>query len=427
MSVFACAIIAALAFGDEPSPAELVQRLSSADRVEREEAARTLEELGVAALPALHVAEKAGPGAARSKAGSLARLIEGRLLERPSKVAVDFDGQPLEEAIRTLAARSGYTIQLDAGDGAAPGRRPVVARVPASVSFWEALDMIGRAGHVRHDPGAAFRDTTRVPVLHLVEGEPPSRTLYRGPFRVHLVGLHHRRDLDLGGSPGRAPSSVGVLYVDLQAFAEPGRFLDFDGLPRLEATDDHGRPLPAAPPDAKRPGLPAAPAWEAPGAIGFFQWRLPLGMPDTQAVKQLRSLRGSLPVIVSATRPEPLVISLDDAPGKSYRHGETTLGLRILQNSARQMEIEVILTQDPDSTASRDDPAQGPLRRRFGFEGPDGQPLYWLPSPENAGPGKETRIRMIIAAGKRPVRLRFHGLTWNRAEIPFEFADVPLP
>jgi hypothetical protein len=142
---------------------------------------------------------------------------------------------------------------------------------------------------------------------------------------------------------------------------------------------------------------------------------------------KLRRLRGTLPVIVSATRPDPLVISLDDAPGKSYRHEQTTLRLRIIYDSAKQTQIEVILTQDSSPTPSRDQRARGALRHRFGFEDRDGHPLSWLPVYEYVGPGKETHISMMISAGERPLRLRFHGLVWSSTEIPFEFADVPLP
>jgi hypothetical protein len=425
MGVFAFAIIAAAALGDDPGPVELVGLLNSADRVERDEAAQTLKELGAAALPALHAAEKNGPAEARSKAASVARSIEGRLLERPSLVAVDFDGQPLKEAIRTLAARSGYTIQLDSGNDAALPRRPIVARVPAPISFWEALDTVGRAGHVRHDPGANVWDRTRVPVLHIADGEPPSSTLYRGPFRVHLLALNRRRDLDLGVSTGREPSSQGVLYVDLQAFVEPGRFLEFDGLPRLEATDDRGRPVPPPSAEAEWP-RPHDTSWNVPGAIGVLEWRLPLGIPDPQSV-ELGRLRGTLPVIVSATRPAPLVISLDDAPGKAYRHEETTLRFRIIQDSAWELQIEVILTQDLGSSSRRDGRSLRALRHCFGFEDRAGHPLSWLPLSEHVGPGKETHIQMTISPGERPVRLRFHALVWSSTEIPFEFSAVPLP
>jgi hypothetical protein len=426
MWILAFAILAASALGDEPGPAELVRLLGSADRVEREEAARTLEELGAPALPALHDAEKTAPGEARSKVASLSRSIEGRLLERPSLVAVDFDGQPLGEAIRTLAARSGYAIQLDAGNDTAMSLRRIVAHAPAPISFWQALDMIGQAGHVRHDPGAGVWDRTRIPLLHLADGEPPSGTLYRGPFRVHLLGLHRRRDLDLGSDPGREPSSKGVLYVDVQVFVEPGRFLDFDGLPRVEAEDDRGRPLPPPPADAER-SRPHNLSWNVPGAIGVLQWRLPLGLPDSPAVKTLRRVRGTLPVIVSAARPDPQVISLDDAPGKSYRYEETTLRFQIIHESEKQMQIEVILTQDPSPTASRDGGARAALRHRFGFEDRDGHLLSWLPFSENVGPGKETHIVTMISEGERPIRLRFHSLIWSSTQIPFEFTDAPLP
>jgi hypothetical protein len=422
MWILAFAIIAAPAPGDEPGPAELVWLLGSADRAEREEAGRTLEELGAASLPALHAAEKAAPGEARSRAAALARLIEGRSLDRPSLVAVDFDGRPLEEAIRTLAGRSGYTIRLDAG----LPRRPIVAQAPSPIPFWEALDRVGRAGHVRHDPGVGTWDRTPVPVLHMADGDPPSSTLYRGAFRVHLVGLHRRRDRDLGSQSGREPSSRDVLSVDLQAFAEPGRFLDFDGMPRLEAEDDRGHPLPSPPADAAW-SSPRSLSWNVPGAIGVLQWRLPLGVPDPPAMTKLRRLRGTLPVIVSATRPDPLVISLDDAPGKSYRHEETTLRLQSIRDAGAQWQIELILTRDPGPITSRGDRARGALRHRFGFEDRDGHPLSWLPLSENVGSGKETHVRLLISRGERPVRLRFHGVVWSATEIPFEFADVPLP
>ncbi len=383
MRILALAIIAAVSMGDDPAPAELVRLLGSPDRVEREEAARTLEELGDPALPALHAAEKAGPADLRPKATSIARSIEGRRLNRPSLVALDFDGESLEEAIKTLAGRSGHAIQLDAGNDVAIRRRRSW-RTTAPIPFWEALDTIGRAGHVRHDPGAGLWDRTRVPVLHLADGEPPSSTLYRGPSRVHLVALHRRRDLDLGGHSGREPSTTGVLYVDVQAFAEPGRFLDLDGWPRLEATDDRGRPLAPPPVEAER-NRPHSPSRSVPGAIGVLQWRLPLGLPDPQA-RTLQLLRGTLPVIVSAARPDPLLIALDDAPGKSYRHQETMLRFRIIHDSAEQTQIEVILTQDPGTVTRRD-------ARRRSPAGTDSRSMIAMASPSPGSPSSRKSDR----------------------------------
>lgn len=425
MGILALAIIATSAFVDEPGPAELARLLGSADRVEREEAARTLEELGPAALPALHDAEKSAPGDARARASAIARSIEGRRLGSPTLVALDFDGRPLEEAIRTLAARSGHAIRLDAeGDPALP-RRPVTAGAPSPVPFWEALDRIGRAGHVRLDPLADVRDQTGEPGLHLVDGEPPGWCLYRGAFRVQLLGVYRRRDRDFGTAPGREPSARDALFIDVQAFAEPGRFLDRDGRPRVEAEDDRSRSLPSpASGDAESPGFRPG-SWNRPGAIEVLQWRLPIGLPDHPAAK-LGRLRGTLPVLVSAARLDPLVIALDDPPGRSYRLGETTLRVRVTGNRAVNPQVEVTMSSDGGPARSRDDRSWGIRHHRFAFEDRDGRRLGWHPFFEPAGTGKETRIRMSVSGG-RPARLLFHDLAWSATGIPFEFIDVPLP
>jgi hypothetical protein len=90
------------------------------------------------------------------------------------------------------------------------------------------------------------------------------------------------------------------------------------------------------------------------------------------------------------------------------------------------MQIEVILGQDPGPVPSGDNRAWAARRHRFRFEDRDGRRLSWVPLFEIPGTGKETRIGMNIHDG-RPVRLRFHDLAWSATEIPFEFADVPLP
>lgn len=423
MWILAFAIAAASALIDEPGPAELVRLLGSADRVEREEAARTLEELGAAALPELRDAGKSGAEDVRSKASSLIRSIQGRLLDQPSMVAVDFDGQPLEPAIRTLADRSRHAIRLKAGDAALP-RRPIVARTSASVSFWEAIDMVGRAGHVRLDPTANAQELAGGPVLRVTDGDPPARVLYRGAFRVDLVGLHRRRDRDLGRQPGSEPATRDVLYCDLQAFAEPGRFLDLDGRPRIEAEDDRGRALP--PPPAGAEGPEHNPSfWSYPDAFAIEQWRLAIGPPDRQAAR-LRRLKGTLPVLVSARMPDPLVIALDDPPGRSYHHAGMTVRFQDRTSSAEHTQLEVTLARDSGPAESRDDRAWGARRHRLVFEDRDGHRLSWVPHYDLAQPGKETRIGMTTSKG-RAVRMLFYDLAWKVTEIPFEFTDIPLP
>ena len=407
MTILALAILAASAVGDEPGSAELVRLLGSADRVEREEAALTLEELGPAALPALRDAANTATGDARSRASSLARRIEGRQLGRSSRSISRIS--PLRTS-SGRSARANCTLRLDAGADAALARRPIVATAKVPVPFWEALDRVGRAGHVRNDPGAAYLEASRVPVLPITHGDPPRSTLYRGPFRVHVVALHRRRHRDLGSGPGHEPNSKDVLQVDHQAFAEPGRFLDFDGPPRFEAEDDHGHRLTSSPSENSWT-RPRSPTRQTPGAIAVLQWRIPLEMPDAGGAKTLRRLRGTLPVIVSAARPDPLSIAMKEGPAQSHRIDDTTLQLRILRAVAGPATIEATVARDPDPAARRATPPAELLYHRFDFEDRDGRPLSWLPFPQNAGSADRMQLRFMFSDAQRPTRRDC--MTWS--------------
>ena len=86
------------------TPAELIARLGSPDRVVREEAGRTLEELGAEALPALRAAlESAREPEARDRLIELIARVAARSLDRPTMVALDVADQPLGEAVKALA------------------------------------------------------------------------------------------------------------------------------------------------------------------------------------------------------------------------------------------------------------------------------------------------------------------------------------
>ncbi len=161
------------------SPQELIVRLDSPDRVVREEATRTLEERGVEALPALRAAREATKEPeARERFADLIARVEARLLDRPTMVVLDVDDRPLGEAVQALATRSGFSLSLD--DAALAGRR-VTVRASGPLPFWEAVDRLGRAGHVRHDPGP--RDDELRQGSPGVD-DPPCR---RGPSGSHRV------------------------------------------------------------------------------------------------------------------------------------------------------------------------------------------------------------------------------------------------
>jgi hypothetical protein len=118
-------------------PSELVERLGSARASVRDEAARTLEEIGADSLPALRRASREADDAeVRARASAVLDRIEGGLLTRPSLVSLDFDGVPLEEAVLAISKRSGHALALDPEAGADFRRRPIRLVRGERVPLW---------------------------------------------------------------------------------------------------------------------------------------------------------------------------------------------------------------------------------------------------------------------------------------------------
>ena len=420
-------------------PRELIARLGSPDRVVREEAGRTLEELGAEALPALRAAlEAAGEPEARDRLTELIARVSARSLDRPTMVALDFDDRPLGEAVAALATRSGFALALD--DPASAGRR-VTVRAPAPLPFWEAVDRLGRAGHVRDDPGPHRDDWGRnvePPTIHLVAGDPPAFTAYSGPLRIHLFALHRHRDVDFDadGASRDLQRRSATVTVEVQAFAEPGRFLNANGLPRLEAVDENGRAIAPQPPGGGELPQRGGNSWLIPGRISLLHWHVPLGLPDVSVRSPLK-LRGVLPVVITSRRPDPLVIPLVGAADKTFRQGPRVVRIeQISGDGPRTTVLELSLSEDV-MPADRTRASMGPetdyigdfLPARIEFDDADGHPLRWLLLPAFSAVTKtdEIQVRTFVSSAAPPARLRVYRLHRLATEVPFEFGEVPSP
>ena len=420
------------------SPQELIVRLGSPDRVVREEAARTLEEQGVEALPALRAArEAAKEPEARERFADLIARVEARSLDRPTMVVLDVDDRPLGEAVQALATRSGFSLSLD--DPALAGRR-VTVRASGPLPFWEAVDRLGRAGHVRHDPGPrhdALANDRRAPTIHLVDGDPPALTAYSGPIRIHLFATHRHRDLNFeADGVSRVPQRNATVTVEVQAFAEPGRFLNPNGLPRLEAVDERARAISPQPVGGGEQPERGGNSWLIPGRISLLHWHVPLGLPDLPVRSPLK-LRGVLPVVISSRRPDPLVIPLVGAAGKTFRQGPRVVRIeKVSGQGTGTTAVDLSLSEDV-IPADRTRVSAGPetdyigdfLPNRIEFEDAEGHPLSWLllGDPAASTTNDEIRVQTFVSGVAPPARLRVYRLHRLATEIPFEFGDVPSP
>ena len=426
------------------TPSELIGRFNSTDRVVREEAARTLEERGPEALAVLRTTLGSTEGAeARDRLLGLIGRVEARLLDRPTLVALDFDDRPLGEVVAALSARSGFAIAVD--DPALAARR-LTLRTPAPLPFWEAVDRLGRLGHVRHDPSPRRDpngDDPGAPTIRLIDGDPPAIVAFAGPLRVHLFATHRHRDIsdevfEVSVRPPSPKKSVTTVTAEIQAFAEPNRFINAVGLPRLEAVDAQGRAIAPQPAAVVEPPNPAEHSWLIPKRTSLLHWHIPLGLPDP-APKSPLKLRGVLPVVISLRKPEPLVIPLAAAAAKTFRQGSVTIQVEKVhfEPGIHNTTVNFTLKDDVNPT-DRPRASTGPefdqigdfLANRVEFQDGDGRPLGFniLGNQQNTGTSGETRVMCFVGGSATPpARLLIYRLNRLVAEIPFEFAGVISP
>jgi hypothetical protein len=253
-----------------PSVAPLVLRLGSTDFVDREEASRTLEALGVPALAELRKGALSDDAEVCRRSRELVQRIErraetARLIE-PHHVHLIFKDTPVAEALADFARQSGCNLELG-GDKTNLAERKVTLDTGV-VTFWEAFDQFCRAAGLVEASLAPESDPSRLgnqddslpPQLRRQQmlwnvnyGNP---TPFSDPSR--LVVLDGRQPLlptGLAGAvrvralPSRTSMPVvflgeGEKVLPLEITPEPG--MAWQGLVSLRVTralDDRGQSL----------------------------------------------------------------------------------------------------------------------------------------------------------------------------------------
>jgi hypothetical protein len=417
-----------------PDPAALIGELSSPHETVRAEAAGTLEELGRPALPALYRAGDSSDPGLRRQVVQLIDLIERQRLLRATGVRLDFEDMPLPAVVEALRAQTGFPVALGPGD--ALRARRVTLHAPEPVPFWKALDRLGVACGVRHNPGVPFTPGAREPtiLLGLAEG-PPVPASDTGPFRVHLVRLARHREV----TPARPPAVVKSresLSADLHVFAEPGLVVKPTGPVVLEEViDDRGRDLRPDPPVGPAPTRLQPPRFED-GQAALFSLTVPL-KPTAEAGGRLRRFQGHVPVAVIVRTGDPIVVPLAGAEGKTFSRGGIALSVtgvgRVGENTSIRLSIRV---EQADRRFSPDLalPLGGyrpPYRVEDHIQVQDdqGRALWWNAGrPRNQEGGEqETFLTVYKGRGGAPARVLYHGVIGAATSLAFEFADLPLP
>jgi hypothetical protein len=461
MTAASLAIIVLLGQAPVPDPSALVAQLGSRRYAEREAAAQVLERLGGPALPALRLARSSRDLEIRTRASALVVRIEGALLTQPTLITLDFQDRPLAEVLRAIGEQAGVKLRPVNENDPILATRRITLREPRPLPFWNAIDRLCEAGHLHCNPmGAQTHPITRevqltLFPLHGISARSATPTWDTGPFRTSLVNLHYQRDVlfDQGAmiptNPGFLPQVRAIappnpdaaagpaineqFSAQVQITAEPRLALTQNGPIRvLEAIDERGQSLLF--PTHDGPFTQRFSGYFGMSNGSTLSLQVPLSHPS-QPSRMIKRLRGSLSVTVSTRKPDPLVISLGNAAGKTFQNEDVTLGVQDIRNNpnTRQMSIDLSIRTNSPATAPLTAPGE------LNFPRPDthqqqieivdaqGRALPWY----NAGyDGEGTRLSLTLVPQQdqaTPTEIRYYSLSRAATDVHFEFADVPMP
>jgi hypothetical protein len=435
----------------------LVQKLGAARYADREAAARALEHLGREAIAALQSARDCRDLEIRTRARGILQKIQGSLLTEPTMVRLDFHDLPLAEIGHELTRRTGMKVVLFPENVPRWTTERISLEAASPLTFWKAIDGLCAAASLQTDlelHGVANRSE---PILTLSDriARPVHPVSDFGPFRVSLVGLEYQRRVAFAPAPrgrlalprqpaGRqvppSPQPVTTVQctIQLQVAAEPRLAVSQAGPVRIrEANDDRGSSLCASAPatsvvvDSRtRPGLTSGGTRSS-----VVHLRASLHRPENPG-QTIKVLRGEVPLKVMARQPEPLVVPLASASGKSFEQGDLHVIVHEVRGDPntrqRQIDLSVRLSQ-PECDTSPDDVAGAEAAWRFNsrqqsIEVVDsrGQVLPWHQSSTDME-GSRMTLTVTEPAGSESKELRYYRLSETTVSVPFAFTDLPMP
>jgi hypothetical protein len=435
-------------------PSALVRRLGAPKYADREAASSEIEKLGSDALPALRAARSASDAEIRSRAVALVERIESDLMARSTAVLLDFRDEPLGQVVAKLAERGRANLVLSPSAASLRDQRITLVR-PEPVSFWEAVDLVGNAGGVELSggmplggPGHITATSTSLTLIPSPHGSKAAPVSVSGPFRVTLLNIIHNKRRTFGGNLGIAPMELGQMpqdgdgeqfYAGLQVLSEPRMTVALNGQPRLiVAEDDRGNSLLAG--EAVNNGFLRISGYNQYQAAGTTAVQMTLGMKfPERAGRTIKTLRGVIPVTITARKGDPLMIPLAEAKGKSYHNADTALTIHDVKHGIQFPQTIIDLTIRGSQAAEPNfngllpnmPGARGSGLGQSPFEIVDAQgrmlgqsdTLSQMQTPD----GLRMSIRFIQAVNGPATHLRYYEFNRVTTDAEFLFRDVDMP
>jgi hypothetical protein len=464
---------------EKPADAEKINRLlellGSDEGDEREQAARELEKIGVAALPALREAATEGDAEVKAHARKVIRTIERRVesekLLAPTQVKIVLKNKLASDAVAELSKKSGFRVGI-VNETAEMKRRRVTIDT-GETSFWQAFDQLClKSKLVEAELGPNGQPIIRPMAQPMVPVPAPGPMK---PEKLPQIAVEDGNTLELptcyaGALRLRAlPDSSKVVtgartpketVIVLEVSVEPRMAWQYGEELRIDkATDENGKDLtlvkpPAAPAPFVQPGAaPAAP--RLPTLPGSQANRIPvrfsIGEIPARAAKELKGVLIGRVV----TQPTALITVPDvlDAAGKTVKgeKGGSIVILEAEKDKKGGVKVRLQLEPPPDVV----DPATIPGPGMPGAFPPGGLPAG-LPGAarEAAGlnlldhRGKKFQLANVSSkaavnngvvsreftlvfqpqAGQgKPAKVVYEAARAASIEVQFKLGDIPLP
>lgn len=258
--------------------AALVEQLDAARLADREAAEKALVDLGPAALEVLPHGDRTLSAEVRQRLSRVRRQLElafARSATKASLITLAEADRPLADVLAALAKQSGNPLvdgRTEQTPGAPPPPGPRIRVAFDKTPFWQALDQtLDAAGCSLLIRDASGDEPLRLVVVNRGQGERPrsERAVYRGALRFEVADVNIKH---------RAADERGLLRAVLSTAWEPRLApISFSlAAADLSASDDKGRPLAVATPQAR---------WETSslGGQGAIRLSLPLATPEEDA------------------------------------------------------------------------------------------------------------------------------------------------
>jgi hypothetical protein len=447
----------------EPEPSTLVERLGSGKYAEREAAMNALVHQGRIALAALRKARDAKDPEVRLRAVALVEKIESDLMVRPTMITLDYQDKPLVEVVKGIGDQARIHLVLNPENSPMWQGRRITLKETQPVTFWTAIDKLCKASGLQSNPGVPVPNpNSRGPSLALSPGGGwlPGPNADSGPFRVFLTSVHYHKDVMLGrnngmgliiggvvppqppgpaalSNPNQAANASEQFYFQLQVVCEPRLMLSQNGQMKvMEAADENGQSL-----------LPTSGPTNYQRQAGFHGYAPNAGMTQLQLQgflkrpehpgKVIKTLRGMVPVAVSARRDDPLVIDLADAKGKTFKTENVSLTVHEVktdQGPANQgPSIELSVRNNDQGDLARDGaPYRMPSLNQSQMEILDAKGHVfpqWYPTTTRLDQDElRVTIRLLPFEGVgAPSKIRYFDLVSASSEASFEFHDIAMP